>query len=219
MGKLLKRPWFALRHALAIGTWAVLLAALSSLASQSLLKEITVVGISLGLLLFVIVIGIVFDIIGVAVATATEPPLHARAARRVPGAQQALQLVRRAHSVASFCNDVVGDVCGTLSGAIGTTIVFQVLYGEYESVRGLGTTLMTAVIAGLVVGGKGYGKAIAIEDGTQIIFHCGQLLCWVERLLHVRLFKRLPQCAGRSGNGAGSSDRRRPRPGKSTEGR
>ncbi len=191
MGRLLKHPWFALRHALAIGLWAVLIAAMSSLASQGVVDRLRLIWLSLLTLLIIIVIGVVFDIIGVAVAAASEAPLHARAARRVPGAAHAIQLVRRAHSVASFCNDVVGDICGTLSGAIGTTIVYHVINAETERVQSLSAVAMTALIAGLVVGGKAYGKTFAIEDGTQIVFHCGQILCWVERTFHVTLFRDL----------------------------
>lgn len=156
-----------------------------------MVKEITIVAISLVILLVVIVIGILFDIIGVAVATAQEPPLHAMAARQTPGARHAVHLVRRAHSVASFCNDVVGDVCGTLSGAIGATIVFTVLRHASEPLQVVGATFMTAAVAALVVGGKGYGKAFAIEEGTQIIFHCGRFLAWIESHLHIRLFGRV----------------------------
>jgi len=209
--RLLKNPWFAMRHAVAIGLWSFLLAAGSSLASQTAIQEITQLGISLVVLFFVILIGVLFDIIGVAVATAKEQPLHAMAARQVVGAHHALHLVRRAHQVASFCNDVVGDVSGTLSGAIGATIIMQLLQSNSETVQVLGSTLMTAIVAALVVGGKGYGKAFAIEDGTQIIFACGRFLAWVESRLHLRLFGRLQhvktpsKAAGRKGR------RRRPR--------
>jgi len=192
MGKLLKHPWFALRHALSVGFWAVVLAALTSFASQGMLDEIRILWLSLFTLLVIIAVGVVFDIIGVAVAVASEAPLHSRAAQRVPGAVHALQLVRRAHSVASFCNDVVGDVCGTLSGAIGTTIVYQVISADSERIQSLSAVGMTAIIAGLVVGGKAYGKAFAIEDGTRIVFHCGQCLYWLERILHIRLFRDRP---------------------------
>lgn len=178
---------------MAIGAWAFLLAAASSFASQTAVKQITQLSISLLVLLFVVLIGILFDIIGVAVAAASERPLHAMAARQVPGARHALHLVRRAHKVASFCNDVVGDVSGTLSGAIGATIVIQMIQLRTESLQVIGTTLMTALVAALVVGGKGYGKAFAIEDGTMIIFQCGRVMAWLEAHLPLRFFGRLQE--------------------------
>lgn len=191
MKRLLKNPVFALKHAVAIGLWSFLLAAVSSLVSQTAIKEITQLALSCLVLFLVIVVGVVFDIIGVAVAAASEKPLHAMAARRVQGASHALHLVRRAHRVASFCNDVVGDVSGTLSGAIGATIILQFMRVQSESLQIVGSTLMTALVAALVVGGKGYGKAFAIEDGTSIIFECGKFLAWLERVLHIQFFGKL----------------------------
>jgi hypothetical protein len=50
---------------------------------------------------------------------------------------------------------------------------------------------MTALVAALVVGGKGYGKAFAIEDGTLIIFECGRFLAWLERIFRIQFFGRI----------------------------
>lgn len=68
------------------------------------------------ILLVIVLIGILFDIIGVAVTAADVKPFHSMAAHRVPGAQEALKLLRNAEKVSSFCNDVVGDICGIISG-------------------------------------------------------------------------------------------------------
>ena len=46
------------------------------------------------ILLSIILVGIVFDVIGVAVTSANERPFHSMAARKVPGAQEAIQLLR-----------------------------------------------------------------------------------------------------------------------------
>jgi hypothetical protein len=100
-------------------------------------------------------------------------------------------LVRNAHQVASFCNDVVGDVSGTLSGAIGVTLVLKLLEAPAQKEVILATTLMTACIAALVVGGKAYGKVMAIEQGTEIMFHMGQVVAAVDRLLPFDLPSRI----------------------------
>ena len=68
------------------------------------------------ILLAIVMVGIVFDIIGMAVATADEKPFHSMAARKVPGSQEAIRLLRNAERVSSICNDVVGDICGVVSG-------------------------------------------------------------------------------------------------------
>jgi hypothetical protein len=77
------------------------------------------------LLFFIILVGIVFDIVGIAATAAQEAPFHARASRRLLGAKKSIWIVRNADKVASFCNDVVGDICGTVSGAVGASIVFS----------------------------------------------------------------------------------------------
>ena len=61
-------------------------------------------------LAFFILLGILFDIIGVAVTAADAKPFHSMAARRFPGAKEALSLIRKASRVSSFCKDVVGDI-------------------------------------------------------------------------------------------------------------
>lgn len=177
-----------IRHAIATGLWAFLLAAVAGILSQTAVEEITVVGLTLLLLFVVILVGIVFDVIGVAATAARETDLHARAANKVFGSVQAVRLVKNAPRVASFCNDMVGDVCGTLSGAIGVTIVLKILISQPEQLSVWATTMMTALIAALVVGGKALGKAFAIKRGTIIMFRVGQCLAWLE---NVSLFKPL----------------------------
>ena len=88
------------------------------------------------ILLAIVLIGIIFDIIGVAVTSADERPFHSMASRRVPGAQESIRLLRNAERVSSICNDVVGDICGVVSGSASATIAAQVLQNfewTYES--------------------------------------------------------------------------------------
>lgn len=101
---------------------AVALSAAMSLCSGALLEDAGYVVATLILLLF-IALGILFDIIGVAVTAANPKPFNSMAAHRVKGAKEALYLIRNAEKVASFCNDVVGDICGIVSGSTATVIV------------------------------------------------------------------------------------------------
>ena len=100
---------------------AVALSAAMSLCSGALLEDAGYVVATLILLLF-IALGILFDIIGVAVTAANPKPFNSMAAHRVKGAKEALYLIRNAEKVASFCNDVVGDICGIVSGSTATVI-------------------------------------------------------------------------------------------------
>ena len=103
---------------------AVVLSAALSFASDQALNGAGL-AVAFTVLLAFILLGILFDIIGVAVTAADEKPFHSMAARRTPGAREALGLIRKADKVSSFCNDVVGDICGIISGSTGAVIVVQ----------------------------------------------------------------------------------------------
>ena len=128
------------------------------------------------ILLTIILIGIVFDIIGMAVASADEKPFHSMAARKVNGALESLRLLRNAERVSSICNDVVGDICGVISGSASAIIAAQVLQSSQHGIAQYITLLMSALVAGLTVGGKAIGKTVAINSFTEIVASVGRLI-------------------------------------------
>ena len=134
------------------------------------------------ILLGIVFWGIIFDIIGMAVATASEKPFHSMAARKVPGAQEAIRLLRNAERVSSICNDVVGDICGVVSGSASATIAALILT-HVDTVWPRAVSLgMSALVAGLTVGGKAIGKTIAVNSCTQIVHLVGRFLYTLNRL-------------------------------------
>lgn len=122
-----------------------------------------------------IVLGIVFDIIGVAVTAADEKPFHSMAAHRTPGAKEALGLIRQASKVSSFCNDVVGDICGIISGSTAAVIVVR-LQSAFSLRSALISLAVTALVSGLTIGGKAMGKAFAIDKSTAVLQLVGRVL-------------------------------------------
>lgn len=128
------------------------------------------------ILLAIILVGIIFDIIGVSVTSAEEKPFHAMAARKVPGAREAIGLLRRAERVSSICNDVVGDICGVVSGSASATIAAQVLSNFEFTWPNVVTLLMSALVAGLTVGGKAIGKTFAMNSATTIVHSVGKIV-------------------------------------------
>ena len=132
------------------------------------------------ILLTIIFVGIIFDIIGMAVATADEKPFHSMAARKVPGAQAAIRLLRNAERVSSICNDVVGDICGVVSGSASATIAALVMQHMDFGWPQLISLLMSAFCAGLTVGGKAIGKTFAVNSATEIVHAVGELIYWIE---------------------------------------
>ena len=146
----------------------------------SLLSDLIMSGSSMPvaflILLIIICIGILFDIIGMAVASADEKPFHSMAARKVPGAQESIRLLRNAERVSSICNDVVGDICGVVSGSASATIAASILANFDFSWPQVVSLLMSALAAGLTVGGKAIGKGFAVSSSTEIVHSVGKLL-------------------------------------------
>lgn len=129
------------------------------------------------LILFaIILIGIIFDIIGMAVASADEKPFHAMAARKVTGAKEAIALLRNAERVSSICNDVVGDICGVVSGSASALIASQILTKFEFTLPQIVSLCMSALAAGLTVGGKAIGKSFAVNSSTEIVHSVGRMV-------------------------------------------
>ena len=199
------------RSVLVIFVATFALATAFSLLSDRVLRSATLVA---GLVLVgIIAVGIVFDIIGLATATADHSPLHSMAAKKVPGARQALRLVRNAPRVATICNDLVGDICGTVSGAAGAGIVLHVLArqvsprpsalgGSLGTDGGLWAVLAVALVAAVTVGGKAVGKNVAIGRANRIVFGVGRFLWWVEQRLGLVVLKDRPTLRRASRRGA-----------------
>lgn len=134
------------------------------------------------ILLVIILLGIVFDVLGVAVTAADEKPFHSMAAKKVPGAQEAIRLLRNAERVSSICNDVVGDICGVVSGSASATIAALVLtHADIAWPRAL-TLAMSALVAALTVGGKAIGKTLAVNSCTQIVHLAGRIIYTLSHL-------------------------------------
>lgn len=128
------------------------------------------------ILLVIILIGIIFDVIGMAVASADEKPFHAMAARKVPGAREAIALLRNAERVSSICNDVVGDICGVVSGAASATIAVQIISNFTFAWPQIASLIMSALAAGLTVGGKAIGKSFALNSCVSIVHGVGRVI-------------------------------------------
>ena len=162
------------RWAVTVFLLAVALSAALSLASESMLSGAGM-AVALLILLLFIGLGIVFDIIGVAVTAADPRPFHSMAAHKEKGAKEALMLLRNADRVSSVCNDVVGDICGIVSGATSAVIVTQLQKGlNLQSV--LVSVGVTAVVSGMTIGGKAMGKPFAMNQSKRVVYLVGRFL-------------------------------------------
>ena len=166
-----------IRWVVTIFLTTILISGIISLVSDYIMSVSGMV-VAFLILLAIILLGIVFDVIGMAVATADEKPFHAMAARKVAGAKECIRLLRNAERVSSICNDVVGDICGVVSGSASATIAAQVIAHTAFGWPQIISLTMSALVAGLTVGGKAIGKTIAINSCTAIVYSVGQAIYW-----------------------------------------
>ena len=127
---------------------------LFSFMSESVMPKVGII-VGIMILILFIFIGIIFDMIGVAVTSSNEEPLHAMSSKKIKGAKKAVSFKKNADKVSSFCNDVIGDICGIISGSAGVSVA-----------KGLASTfnlnifytglIVTALIAALTIGGKAF---------------------------------------------------------------
>jgi CBS domain containing-hemolysin-like protein len=163
--------------------WTLVISTLISLLANVVLQAVNLF-LALIILVFIIFIGIISDLIGVAVTAANEIPFHSMSSRKVKGAKEAVNLVRNADKVSNFCNDVIGDICGVISGAVGALILVKVIFWTQltgDNIDIIIGSIIGAIIAALTVGGKAIGKSIAIGKSNEIVFAVARVINLMKR--------------------------------------
>jgi len=89
--------------------------------------------------------------------------------------KKAVWLISNAEKVGSFCSDLIGDICGVMSGATGTTIAAR-LFDDVASGVWL-TLIMTSLISASMVGCKAIGKLIAVKYSEKIVMYTAKVMC------------------------------------------
>lgn len=138
-----------------------------SLASEIVMPKVNTITSIIILTLF-IVIGIIFDMIGVAVTTCDIKPFHSMNSKKINYAKTAIKLINNNAKVSSFCNDVIGDICGIISGSAGV-IISSNISKTLNTNTFITTLITTSLIASITIGGKSLGKQTAIKNNTKII--------------------------------------------------
>lgn len=153
---------------------AFVISCLLSLVSELIIPNVYIL-ISIFLILFFIFMGITFDIIGVAVTTADEKIFNSMATKKVRGAKTAVKLIKNREKVSSFCNDVIGDICGVISGSCGLSVAIklaQILNFDLLMI----TILLTSFISALTISGKALGKGYAVNKNNAILFNVAKII-------------------------------------------
>lgn len=189
-----------LRQGLTFGLTAMVVSALVTLASSAASRRLTVL-IAVAVLLLIIAIGVLADIVGVAIATADAAPFNAMATKRVPGARQALRLIRNASRASAIFNDVIGDIAGTVAGAAGAAIAVRVYVQHPGLPESLLSALIVSLTAGLTIGAKAVGKEYAISSSTSVTLRAGAFLKALEDRFGLVLFADQANRGNRAGRG------------------
>ncbi|MGN1227399.1 MAG: hypothetical protein ACI4TX_02025 [Christensenellales bacterium] len=159
----------------------VLITALILSFSFSILSEMALNNATLIVAIIVIVIFALFsmitDIIGVAITAVDIMPFRSMSAKKVSGAKEAIVLIKNADKVASVFADICGDICGILSGAAGAVVTNFYLQGVTSSNNAiLIASLVSAIIAGIIIFSKALGKKFAITHCDTIVLFLGKIL-------------------------------------------
>ncbi len=162
-----KQKMFDFKWVLFITVCAFLISFGFSLFSETIIPNVPLIVAIIVLVLFIL-LGILFDIIGIAITVSDPKVFHAQASKKKKGARLAIRLIKNANKVSSFCNDVIGDICGIISGATGVTIV-TILVATFHWNMLFTSLLITALIAACTIGGKALGKGFAMQKSNLIL--------------------------------------------------
>ena len=151
---------------------------------MNLFATLTLEGVSLLIAILItlifIFIGIIFDIIGVAVTSGDEVAFHSMSARKIKGGKIGVKLIKNTEKVSSICCDVIGDVCGIISGTSGVAIV-AIIIKTTNANELLVTLIVTGIISALTIGGKAVGKGISINKSKEIVTMVSKTLSIFQR--------------------------------------
>ena len=145
-----------------------------SFLSEIIISNVTAF-VSLLLLFIVIFIGVLFDMIGISVTVADINTFNSMASKKVKGASLAVRFIKNADKVSSFSNDVIGDICGIISGALSSSIAIM-LVNKFSINILLVTLLITGIVAALTIGGKALGKSFAINKSNIILYNFSRIM-------------------------------------------
>ncbi|HLR59830.1 MAG TPA: hypothetical protein VK094_05105 [Pseudogracilibacillus sp.] len=181
----------SIKFAVYIAVITFVLAAIFSIVSSSSLSRVSWI-FGLIIVLIIVVVGILFDMLGVAATAADEVPFNAMAAEKVMGAKEAVTITKNADKFSSFCNDVIGDITGIISGSALTIVIIEIASIaniQEESIIQISLSVfLTSIIAALTVGGKAVGKYFAINSSTEIVIIAGKFIYILESKLKIKVF-------------------------------
>lgn len=165
--KNLKRKNNTVKWTIKITIITLILALIFSFASEY--AGLLHYSMSIILLVLLISFSIVADAIGVAVTSCDPEPIYAMASRKEPASRQALLLVRNAEKVSNICCDVIGDICGIVSGACLIIIITKMTINLESNIQLIMNIIFSSIVAAITVGGKAIMKDVAVNKSKDLV--------------------------------------------------
>jgi hypothetical protein len=147
---------------------ALVLTAGISVVTEMLMDKLSIIAAAF-IVLFIMLLGVLFDLIGIAFATCDQRPFISMASKKIKRAKSAIRLLQNADIVSNICGDVAGDICGIVSGAAGAAIALKIALASGSADAFLPAIAVSSVIAALTISGKAIGKTIGLRKNKEIV--------------------------------------------------
>lgn len=161
-------PWLA--WGLSVLFLSFGLTVIFSFLTEMVISENSPAIVCVAVLLVLLVLNISCDVLANAIISCKPESFHAMASNKIKGARRAVGFCKNASRLGSIFADVIGDICGIVSGAAGAVLAVIIALGGNDFVNLLSSILVSAVIGALTVGGKAIFKHFAIKYNRQIVF-------------------------------------------------
>ncbi|MBQ7307996.1 MAG: hypothetical protein IJW82_05655 [Clostridia bacterium] len=161
---------FLLDWALKATFITLVLSFIFSFLGQFLLSQMGII-ISILILIIFVLINCITDTIGMAVASCNLEPFLSMVSRKEKSGIECINLIKNADKISNICSDIIGDICGILSGAIGTSLAFLIAKDNL-----LVAVLVSSFVSALTVFFKAIGKNLAVNHSTLIVIKTGKFL-------------------------------------------
>lgn len=135
--------------------------------SETVISNVSLI-LGIIITLIIVFIGIICDMVGVAISTVKTEPFNAMASKKIREAKTALMLIKNKDKVSSIFCDVVGDVCGVITGSAGAAIIAAIVIKSNTNIL-LVSMIIMGLLSTLTITGKAIGKNIAMRNSTTII--------------------------------------------------
>ena len=131
-------------------------------------------------LIVLLIVNISCDVLANAIISCSPESFHSMASNKIKGAKRAVTFCNNATKLSSIFADVIGDICGIVSGAAGTALVVHIA-SDGSTMQLLSSIMVSAVIGALTVGGKAIFKHFAIKYNKQITFAFAKFTSFFKR--------------------------------------